>query len=163
MRPPLGGPDILHWYWSMSLAIVVVNRVTKTKIVWYYFMVNKMVFIPHHFFVYSQCTMPVITIIGTIGIHHRHSIISFLHDKDMKRNLIRIIFGGISSADFTAFKMSLDITTLDVLWPVLPLLCQGMSKDSSLPELNSSSQDTEATVKNNNLGHMKGTLTEMQQ
>ena len=107
--------------------------------------------------------MPIIPLVGTIGRYHHHAVIRFFHDKGMKRNLITRAFDGISSTNFTAFKMSLDLVTLDVLRPVFPLLDKRTGKDSSLSEFNQSSQDTEATIKNNNLVHLEDTLVKTQQ
>ena len=81
----------------------------------------------------------------------------------MKMNLIKSAFDGINSANFTAWKMNLDLITLYVLGHVLPLLDQGMSKDSSLSKRNQSSQDIEATVKKDNLGHVEDTFEDRQQ
>ena len=102
--------------------------------------------------------MPIIPLIGTICIHHSHGVIRYLHGRDMKRNLIKSAFDGIGSANFSVFKISLDVLGL-----VLPLLNQDVSKHSFLSELTKSSQDIEAAVENSNLGHVEDTLAETQQ
>ena len=79
----------------------------------------------------------------------------------MKRNLVKSAFDGVDSANFKAFGMGLHFITHYILRLILPLLDHGMSKESTLSELNKSPQDTQATVENDNLGHAEDTLAGM--
>ena len=71
---------------------------------------------------------------------------NILHNKDVEGDIVHLSWKGINSTQGFSCHMCIDCISVHVPGPILALLYQCRSKDTTLPWLNKALQHTEATV-----------------
>ena len=125
VKPWFRCPKNLQANWTVSLCIVVVDRVTISEVI-----VNHLRVLGHRHFVdpilfpITSCFLSVDSLIGPICRHETHDLFGFFPRVDMKKNPIQLSCPCLCRPHFLVSKMTLDVLPMDVFLPVFSFLDQ---------------------------------------
>ena len=139
VRPSLSCPHNFNTNKTVSLCIVIIHRMPILEVVVHHFRIVKR-FRPSHAIVLPFMSHFVVAIphICPVGGYQQHHIIRFLHGEDMKRNILQLATPGVGISNFFVIEVFLDLVTMNILWPVPPLLDEGTGENTFLAQLNNS-------------------------
>ena len=113
----------------MSFPIVVIHSMSKHEVVVDDLWVLEGGRLPHStFFPILLCLLPIVMIIGPIHGHEQHDVIWFFHGIDMKQDIVKCPCPGVCITHIFVIKRVLDVVTLYIFGPVMPLFDQSTGK-----------------------------------
>ena len=98
--------------WRVPLGIVIIDRVSKFKVIEHIFWIEKVSNTGFSLRVEidSLSGIACLKLVSTIGTCEVHDIVRLLHPKDMKRDIVHLTWKEADIANSLAFKMLVDLS-----------------------------------------------------